>query len=124
MGIESINAITFRVKDMARSIDFYLALSFELRFGGSDEKFSSLASGSCFVNLMVADPVETGWGRVIFHVDDVDTLFELALAAGLTAQAPPRDAPWGERMFAIFDPDGHDLSFARPLSPAADDHGH
>ncbi|MGH8701888.1 MAG: VOC family protein, partial [Burkholderiales bacterium] len=27
----------------------------------------------------------------------------------------PADAPWGERYFHISDPDGHELSFARPL---------
>jgi uncharacterized glyoxalase superfamily protein PhnB len=33
----------------------------------------------------------------------------------LSPRHPPRDADWGERMFAITDPSGHDLSFARPL---------
>jgi uncharacterized glyoxalase superfamily protein PhnB len=28
----------------------------------------------------------------------------------------PRDATWGERYFHVTDPDGHELSFARPLS--------
>jgi uncharacterized glyoxalase superfamily protein PhnB len=27
----------------------------------------------------------------------------------------PRDASWGERYFHMLDPDGHELSFARPL---------
>jgi uncharacterized glyoxalase superfamily protein PhnB len=27
----------------------------------------------------------------------------------------PSDAPWGERYFHVTDPDGHELSFARPL---------
>jgi len=27
----------------------------------------------------------------------------------------PRDASWGERYFHMPDPDGHELSFARPL---------
>jgi uncharacterized glyoxalase superfamily protein PhnB len=27
----------------------------------------------------------------------------------------PRDAEWGERFFHLVDPDGHELSFARPL---------
>jgi hypothetical protein len=27
----------------------------------------------------------------------------------------PRDAEWGERFFHLMDPDGHELSFARPL---------
>jgi uncharacterized glyoxalase superfamily protein PhnB len=35
--------------------------------------------------------------------------------AGLTPEFEPRDAPWGERYFHLRDPDGHELSFARPL---------
>ena len=31
----------------------------------------------------------------------------------------PRDAEWGERYFHLTDPDGHELSFARPLAKAA-----
>ena len=29
----------------------------------------------------------------------------------------PQDASWGERYFHLPDPDGHELSFARPISP-------
>jgi uncharacterized glyoxalase superfamily protein PhnB len=42
-------------------------------------------------------------------------MYERALAHGLQPEAPPRDAPWGERFFHLTDPDGHQLSFARPL---------
>ena len=31
------------------------------------------------------------------------------------AISAPRDAEWGERFFHLIDPDGHELSFARPL---------
>ena len=33
----------------------------------------------------------------------------------LTPDTEPRDAEWGERFFHVTDPDGHELSFARPL---------
>ena len=55
------------------------------------------------------------WGRLIFHVDDVDALHRRLLAMGLTPAAAPEDAAWGERFFHINDPDGHELSFACPL---------
>lgn len=116
--VESINAITLNTLDMPASVAFYGALGFRLTFGDAGSDFVTLASGGCFVNLArVTDrhDVKAGWGRVIFHVDDVDALYEQALANGLSPQAPPRDAPWGERMFPIFDPSGHDLSFARRL---------
>ena len=37
-----------------------------------------------------------------------------AIENGLQPDTSPRDAPWGERYFHITDPDGHELSFARP----------
>ena len=36
-------------------------------------------------------------------------------AAGCQPTTAPRDAEWGERFFHLIDPDGHELSFARPL---------
>ena len=124
-GVESINAITLRTPDMAASVRFYEALGFRLSYGGDNTPFSTLRSGECFVNLIAVDSpaeAETGWGRVIFHVDDVDALYQRALDAGLEPQAEPRDAPWGERMFPIFDPAGHDLSFAKRIRAYEVDH--
>ena len=53
--------------------------------------------------------------RVIFYVADLDALYERALVAGCQPTTAPRDAEWGERFFHLIDPDGHELSFARPL---------
>jgi uncharacterized glyoxalase superfamily protein PhnB len=52
---------------------------------------------------------------VIFYVADVDALYDRALAAGYQPATVPLDAEWGERFFHLIDPDGHELSFARPL---------
>jgi uncharacterized glyoxalase superfamily protein PhnB len=52
---------------------------------------------------------------LIFHVDDVDAHYRRLTGFGLTTTTQPVDAPWGERYFHIDDPDGHELSFARPL---------
>jgi uncharacterized glyoxalase superfamily protein PhnB len=52
---------------------------------------------------------------VIIYVSDVDGLYRQALQAGLKPSQEPSDAPWGERYFHITDPDGHEISFARPL---------
>lgn len=116
--IEGISAITLATHDMPRAVAFYQALGFALSYGGPDARFTSLHAGGGFVNLTVA-PAErhwSWWGRVIFHVADVDAVHASGLAAGLTPEFAPRDAAWGERYFHIVDPDGHELSFARPLS--------
>ena len=117
MQIESINAVTLAVHDMSRSVRFYITLGFSIRYGGEHTAFTSLHAGSCYLNL-IAQPADRRllwWGRVIFHVSDVDAFHRRALDSGLAPTTAPADAPWGERYFHISDPDGHELSFARPL---------
>jgi catechol 2,3-dioxygenase-like lactoylglutathione lyase family enzyme len=114
--IESLSAITLATHDMARAVPFYEALGFPLKYGGPQEAFTSFAFGSSFLNL-IADsrgPIHW-WGRVIVYVSDVDGIYRRALAAGLQPESAPADAPWGERYFHLTDPDGHELSFAKPL---------
>ena len=114
---ETISAVALVTGDMAESVAFYQALGFEVTYGGADAPFPSLRFGACFVNLAFRD-IETPvlwWGRVIFHVPDVDAVYALAVANGFAVEADPRDAPWGERYFHVLDPSGHQLSFAKPL---------
>jgi predicted enzyme related to lactoylglutathione lyase len=116
--IHSINAVTLAVADMARAHAFYAAIGFGTTFGGPHSDFTSLDAGQSFVNLQhdaghVAQP--NVWGRIIFWVDDVDAMYDRVVAAGGEPHMAPSDAPWGERYFHVTDPDGHELSFARPL---------
>jgi catechol 2,3-dioxygenase-like lactoylglutathione lyase family enzyme len=113
--IHSLSAITLATHDMRRAVRFYELLGFKLSFGGEDAPFSSFRVGTGHLNI-IADPRPVSWwGRVIFYDSDVDALHARAIAAGLTPEAPPRDAPWGERFFHLTDPDGHELSFAWPI---------
>jgi uncharacterized glyoxalase superfamily protein PhnB len=103
---------------MARALRFYVALGFPLRYGGPSADFVSFGVGGGYLNLIAAeeDRAWSWWGRVILHVSDVDALYGRAVAAGLHPEFAPRDASWGERYFHITDPDGHELSFAKPLA--------
>jgi len=115
--IESISAITLGTHEMARAVRFYRALGFEVLHG--DESFTSFRAGNGYLNL-IAQPSErqwSWWGRIIFYVADVDAQYNRALTAGFQPSTVPRDAEWGERYFHLTDPDGHELSFARPLRP-------
>jgi uncharacterized glyoxalase superfamily protein PhnB len=116
-SIEAISALTLATHDMARAVRFYEALGFALRYGGPQAAFTSFSAGNAPLNLTTegSERSWSWWGRVIFHVADVDALYRVAVAAGLQPQAPPRDASWGERYFHLSDPDGHELSFATPL---------
>jgi catechol 2,3-dioxygenase-like lactoylglutathione lyase family enzyme len=117
VSVEKISAVTFRVRDMRASVRFYRdVLGLELLYGGEQAGFSSLRAKdahSAILNLEEGDSA-TQWGRLIFHVSDVDRFWTYLKDQGLHPQ-PPRDASWGERYFHISDPDGHELSFARPL---------
>jgi catechol 2,3-dioxygenase-like lactoylglutathione lyase family enzyme len=118
--ILSISAVTLWTKDMARSVAFYRSLGFELIYGGETERFTSLRAGSGYLNLATVEASGKipSWGRVIFYVEDVDAFHEEAVRAGHQPDFAPRDAAWGERYFHLDDPDGHALSFARPIRSA------
>ena len=116
--VESISAVTLLTVDMVEAVAFYRALGFRLLYGGPQATFTSFRVGAGYLNLQldpVGSPRRALWGRVVLWVDDVDTMYRRALAAGLEPEFTPRDATWGERFFHIHDPDGHELSFARPL---------
>ncbi len=97
---------------MRASVRFYRdVLGLELVYGGEDAYFSSLRmknENSAFANLEQGNPVAE-WGRLIFHVTDVD-VFWAHLRLKEFHSERPRDASWG-----MPDPDGHELSFARPI---------
>ena len=116
--IEGISAVTLGTHNMPTAVRFYRALGFEVLHGGEGSTFTGFRAGTSYLNL-IAQPAErrwSWWGRVIIYVADVDALYDRALAAGYEPAAEPRDAEWGERFFHLLDPDGHELSFARPLA--------
>jgi catechol 2,3-dioxygenase-like lactoylglutathione lyase family enzyme len=118
--IRSISAVTLATRDMVRAVRFYKALGFSIAYGGETATFTSFRVGKGHLNLARADdPARpSGSVRVIFYVDDVDAMHAHVRAQGFTPEAPARDASWGERYFHLTDPDGHALSFARPLRSA------
>jgi catechol 2,3-dioxygenase-like lactoylglutathione lyase family enzyme len=115
--VGKISAVTFRVSNMKASVQFYRdVLGMELLYGGETAGFSSLRArdtDSAILNLEQGTPMN-GWGRLIFHVGDVDALWRHFNELGFRPEKP-QNASWGERYFHMVDPDGHELSFARPL---------
>src|SRR3954453_15281668 len=119
--IEGISAVTLGTHEMPRAVRFYRSLGFEVLHGGDESSFTSFRAGTSYLNLIAqpADRQWSWWGRVIFSVADVDELYERARTARFSPATAPRDAEWGERYFHLTDPDGHELSFVRPLPPQA-----
>ena len=114
---QGISAVTLVTRGLSRALGFYRALGVTLTGTHDEGRFATCRLGRHMLNLIEqpdADPVRF-WGRIIVYVEDVDALYDRALAAGLSPEAPPRDAAWNERYFHIRDPDGHELSFAKPL---------
>jgi catechol 2,3-dioxygenase-like lactoylglutathione lyase family enzyme len=115
--VQKISAVTFRVANMTESVRFYRdVLGMEIIYGGEGQWFSSLRTQDAtypILNLEQGEPA-TRWGRLIFHVEDVDACWTYLRGKGFHPENP-RDASWGERYFHMPDPDGHELSFARPL---------
>ena|SRR5207249_2660946 len=118
MRIEKISAVTFRVSDMRRSVRFYKdVLGMEIVHGGEGAFFSSLRANGAedpILNLEQGRSVAGQGARMIFYVADVDLFWEYLRGKGFNPESP-RDASWGERYFHMPDPDGHELSFARPI---------
>ena len=117
MSIEKISAVTLKVASMRTSVRFYKdVLGMEIIYGGEDGSFSSLRAqdgNAPILNLEQGHSVPD-WGRMIFYVADVDAFWEYLRGKGSNPESP-RDASWGERYFHMPDPDGYELSFARPI---------
>ncbi|HTF70379.1 MAG TPA: VOC family protein, partial [Edaphobacter sp.] len=89
--IEKISAITLRVMNMKASVLFYQnALGMELLYGGERASFSSLRasdSASAILNLEQGESVPQ-WGRLIFHVPDVDAFWGHLKEEGFDPEIP------------------------------------
>ncbi len=89
--VEKISAVTFRVSNMKASVQFYRdVLGMEVLYGGEGAFFSSLRAGeaeSAILNLEQGEPVN-GWGRLIFHVADVDALWRRFNDLGFEPEKP------------------------------------
>ena len=57
--------------------------------------------------------------RMVMVVDDPDTAFARAIAAGATVVRPVEDQPYGWRVGRIVDPFGHHWEIGKPLAAGA-----
>lgn len=125
MDVAELNAITLRTTDMAAAVAFYELIGCSVVFGGPTEPFTSLGiddfepgSATNFINL-TDEGADQGrpafWGRFIIFVDDPDAHYQRLVDAGHEPLMAPSNAPWKERYFHVLDPDGHEVSLARPL---------
>src|SRR5258708_13862317 len=107
-----MSADSMRDAEVMKSVGFYRDdVGMELLYGGEDAGFSSLRAKdaqSAILNLEQGDTV-TRWGRLVFHVTNVDALW-IQLSESAFDPDIPQDASWAEHYFHMPAPDCHHLS--------------
>lgn len=134
MKVYKISAVTLKIKNMRRSCNFYSRIpGFKLVYGGlCNDTFSTYEIGryefKMYLNLELItsggnvhhqDKRAKQFGRIIFHTENVNKLYSYfrknkSISNTISIENEPTDAPWGERYFHIREPDGYQLSFAKP----------
>jgi catechol 2,3-dioxygenase-like lactoylglutathione lyase family enzyme len=102
----------FLVSDVDAAVRYYtqvLGFTPSFRYG----TYAGLKLGECELHL--TDPGEprhvVGAGTAYVICDEVDTHFGSIKAAGARLKSEPAGRSYGLRDFAVFDPDGNQLTF-------------
>jgi catechol 2,3-dioxygenase-like lactoylglutathione lyase family enzyme len=53
--------------------------------------------------------------ELYFETEDAEGLYARLLQAGVAAVHPIQEQPWGQRVFRVYDPDGHIVEFGEPM---------
>lgn len=119
------------IRDAASSIDFYKrafganevgrmdgpdgkVMHAELQIGDSRIMLSEEMMASKSPQSLGGSPVS-----IFLYVDDVDSVFNQAVAAGAKSDMPPADMFWGDRYGKLTDPFGHQWALATHIEDVA-----
>jgi catechol 2,3-dioxygenase-like lactoylglutathione lyase family enzyme len=110
MKLNSISGITYNVKDLATSMQFYESLGF--RMGKHDDQHATCYVNWFWVDLVVDSGSNADAGAALYiKVDSVDECYQDVTALGVKALSEPEKKASGNREFMVHDPDGHQLVF-------------
>jgi predicted lactoylglutathione lyase len=124
MDLMSVSGLTFFVKDIDKTAEFYKTLGFKVE---KQDKNYLLVRLNWFSMDFVTEKGDAktepkGAGLCInISVGDVDEFYKGALSKGLKPVGEPQDYPGGFRNFVLHDPDGYNLIIfkrGKPRSPA------
>ncbi len=122
--LKALNAALLYVADLERSADFYRRLGFDLTApkGGTQQAALGVAAVKLvdrakakFQQDAYREPKGVGV-FLMFRVEDIDGYHRELVGQGLKPSGAPKDWPWGNREFAIKDPDGYRLVFWQKTS--------
>jgi uncharacterized protein len=116
-----LSIVTLGARDMRVLRSFYRDLGWPESAGGDDSWTGFLLGGVLLALFPVRDltaeaapgsPDPAGWSGVTLACtvdsrDEVDAVFDAAVAAGATPVAGATDRPWGGRSAFIADPEGN-----------------
>jgi len=122
--LKALDQILLFVTDAEQSRQFYEALGFTTGPFGQGITFAKLGD----FQLLLMDPSNPNAKEPIFQkeaakepkgaglymniqVEKIDKYYKSLIEKGLTPSSEPRDWPWGNREFAIRDPDRYKLVF-------------
>ena len=103
---------------MDLAVKFYSNIpGFEIVYGYSETPFVTFKMEDQFLNLEYNQNGTCDFGRIIFHVKDVDKTYNHLKQSQFSdrIETVPADASWGERFFYIRDPDNHQIAIAKPI---------
>lgn len=125
---EALSTVFLIGRDLAASRRFYTEI-LRLEEASVQRDHVRYRVGEAFLVLHapIADAEMRAWGLdplreprgsgvvLTLRAQDVDAAYRELSARGAEVLFPPRDAPWGVRMFMVRDPDGFLLEVSRPL---------
>lgn len=110
MKISSISGLTYAVKDLDRTAEFYQTLGF--RPGKRDDHQLTCYVNWFWLTFITDHNGEPGSSPTLYlKVEDIDDFYGAVLAHGFTPASEPRKARSGRREFFLLDPDGNRLAF-------------
>jgi catechol 2,3-dioxygenase-like lactoylglutathione lyase family enzyme len=106
------------VKDITVSRRFYedlldqkvaMDMGLNLSFEGGFALWQADHAYQMIFNAPVSDTSPLGRGNFefCFETDDLDAVCARLTEAGVPFVCPPHEQPWGQRVFHVYDPDGH-----------------
>jgi len=121
--LKRLDSLLLYIKNVDKTANFYRLLGFEI--AKQTESMVVAKLGNFELHCHDKNTVEfkeeveiepKGAGVYIYiEVEKIDEYYKSLLGKGLKPSSMPRDWPWGNREFAIRDPDGYKLVFYERL---------